>query len=128
MDIDVTEFVTGVRDPAYIVSLAKGLGQRLYTEAMLPPALLAGHLIPRRPAWFVATELTKAYNGMLVEGGHTIWLNSPDLPMKGLTEGCRVLRPQLLPDEVDIGDFGWAAQVPPLGEHVQLPGSHAGNG
>lgn len=59
---------------------------------------------------------------MLVEGGHTIPLNSPDLPMKGLTEGCRVLMPQLLPAEAELGDFaGWAARVPPLGDHMRYP-------
>ena len=79
------------------------------------------HPVPQRPAWSVAIELAKAYNSMLVEGGHAVPLTRPDLPMKGLTEGCRVLRPQLLQVEVEIGRYGWAARVPPLGEHVKYP-------
>ena len=98
-----------------------GLGQRSYREAWVPPAFLGGHLVPRRPAGFVAIRLAKAYNDMLVEGGHAVPLTHPDLPMKGLTEGCGVLRPQLLPVEVEIGGYGWAAQVPPLEEHVKYP-------
>ena len=118
---DVKELVTRVRDPAYNVSPAMGLGQRLYRKTWVPPASLDGHPVPQRPAWSVAIELAKAYNSMLVEGGHAVPLTRPDLPMKGLTEGCRVLRPQLLQVEVEIGRYGWAARVPPLGEHVTYP-------
>ena len=61
-------------------------------------------------AWFVACELAMAYNGMLAKDGHTVALNSPDLPMKHLT-GCTRLRPEWLPPEV-VGGAGWSAQVP----------------
>ncbi len=66
----------------------------------------------------VALELAKAYNGMLVEGGHTVDLASPDLPMKLLTE-CTVLRPALLPVD-EAQDQSWAAQVP-QGGTVKYP-------
>ena len=75
---------------------------------------------PGRAARLVALELAKAYNGMLVEGGHMVDLASPDLPMKLLTE-CTVLRPALLlVDEAQ--DQSWAAQVPQGGTVVYPDG------
>ena len=81
----------------------KGLGERLRGKAIVVGA-------PGRAARLVALELAKAYNGMLVEGGHTMDLASPNLPMKLLTE-CTALRPALLPVD-EMQDQSWAAQVP----------------
>ena len=66
-------------------------------------------------AW---SPLAKAYKVMLVEGGHTINLASPDLPMKLLTK-CTVLRPALL-QVGEAQDQSWAAQVP-QGRTVKYP-------
>ena len=76
---DVLDFVTLVRDLCQNVTARKGLGERLIAKAIFVCA-------PGRAARFVALELAKAYNGMLAEGGHTVDLASPDLPMKLLTE------------------------------------------
>jgi len=103
---DVLDFVTLVRDLGQSMIARKGLGERLKGKA------LGGHA-PGRAARYVALELARAYNGMLVEGGHTVALASPQLPMKLLTE-CTVLRPTLLPVD-GAEDYSWAAQVPQEG-------------
>ena len=117
---DIVEYVNLVRDTAHPVRPTKGLGERLRTNAN---TFGAG---PQRCAWLVAGELARAYNGMLVEGGHDIALSSPDLPMKHLTSpGCTVLRLELLPAEVEM-DLGWSAQVPQRGA-VKYPAVMLGN-
>ena len=101
---DIDEFVALVRDLGDRFVARRGLGAALKGKAV-------GDAQPGRAARFTARLLAEAYNGMLVEGGHTIELASPDLPMKGLT-GCTVLKPELLPaDEAEE----WAAQVPQRG-------------
>ena len=108
---DVLDFVTLVRDLRQSIIARKGLGERLIAKAIVVGA-------PGRAARLVALELAKAYNGMLVEGGYTANLASPDLPMKLLTE-CTVLRPALLPVD-EAQEQSWAAQVP-QGGTVKYP-------
>jgi len=108
---DVLDFVGLVRDLGQSMTPRKGLGERLRGKAIALGA-------PGRAARLVALELAKAYNGMLVEGGHTVDLASPELPMKLLTE-CTVLRPTLLPVD-EAQDQSWAAQVP-QGGTVKYP-------
>ena len=91
------DYVTLVHTNGLAVRASPGLGQRLRMAAF------GGNGVPQC-AWFVACELVRAYNGMLAEGGHTIGLDSPDLPMKHLT-GCTRLQPDWLPPEV-VGGAG----------------------
>ena len=99
---------------AEFVPLVRDLGNRMLARRCLGATLkgkAVGDAHPGRAARFTARLLVKPYNGMLVEGGHTIDLASPDLPMKALM-GCTVLKPELLPaDEAEE----WAAQVPQRG-------------
>ena len=115
------EYVNLVRDTAHPVRPTMGLGERLGTKAN---TFGAG---PQRCAWLVACELARAYNGMLVRGGHSVALDSPDLLMKHRPgTGCTMLQPELLPAEV-AGDLGWSAQVPQRGG-VRYPAVMLGNG
>jgi len=76
---DILDFVILVRDPGQHMTPRRGLGERFRGKAIVLGA-------PGRAARLVALELAKAYNGMLVEGGNTVDLASPELPMKLLTE------------------------------------------
>ena len=108
---DIVEFVTLVHNDVLAMKPSWGLGERLRMAA------IGGGGVQRR-AWLVACELARAYNGMLAEGGHTLPLDSPDLPMKHTT-GCIELRPDWLPVEV-VGAAGWTARVP-RGATVKYP-------
>jgi len=109
--IDVLDFVTLVRDLSQNMTVRKGLGERLRAQATILGA-------PGQAARYVPLELARAYNGMSVEGGHMVDLESPGLPMKPLTE-CTVLRPTLLPVD-NAQQLSWAAQVP-QGGTVRYP-------
>ena len=109
---DIADYVTLVRASMHTVRPSSGLGQRLRQAA------LGGNALPSC-AWLVALELTRAYKGMLAEGGHTVPLSSPDLPMKHLT-GCTELQPGLLPPDEEVEGLGWSAQVP-RGDSVKYP-------
>ena len=102
---DIESYVTLTRAPTHTMTSHEGLGRRLKEKAA------NSEDTPEYCAWRVASDLARAYNGMIAQGGHTIELSHADLPMKHLT-ACTFLRPELLPDDVE-GDRGWTAFVPP---------------